>query len=177
VTLKTHGSWLGSPFYEGAPIQLWAKPSGKSYAKIATVPADTSGNASKTVAPRVGTTYQWRFPSMGANQPSQSPTKAVGVRAKVTAELVDESVHKGQRLVVVGKVTPDKGGVRATFYRDSATGQIKLGSALVRSDGTYRIASGVISTSGSQTWKVYVKVPAEGGNLAGKSPVLTAHIN
>ena len=177
VTLRTHGTWLGSPVYEGAPLQLWAKPSGKAWAKIATVLADASGNAAKIVAPRVGTTYQWRFASQGSNQPSASPLKAVAVKAKVTAELLDTTVHKGQRLVVVGKVTPDKGGVRATLFRSSATGQIKLGSVLVRNDGTYRITSSVVTASGSQIWSLYVKVPDEGGNLSGKSPIFKAQIN
>lgn len=177
VTLSSDATQMGFALPEGVGIDLWMKPAGKPWSKHSTILTNAEGRVSKTLTPKVTTEYQWRFPSYGANEPSKSTVKKVGVKAKVTIELLDDRLRRGDRMKAVGKATPNKQGVTATLWRQSATGNIKLGTATVRSDNTYRIVSSIITARGSATWKVFVTVPAEGGNLPGKSPLVSARIN
>jgi hypothetical protein len=103
-----------------------------------------------------------------------STTFTVKVHTKVTSRIVDAILTRGQTLVVRGGTTPAKPGVTATLWRKTSAGPVKLDTATVDTNGTYKLTE-VASTRG--TWKVYVTVPAATGNLAGESPLRSAGVN
>ena len=97
------------------------------------------------------------------------------MRARVTLNLADSTLHPGQTLVATGRITPAKVDSVATLWRKTSTGRVKLRSiTLTKADGTFRITK-VLNTRG--TYKVYVTVPAASDNLAGASPIRTATVS
>lgn len=160
-----------------ARLQLWRRPAGGTWKKYATTSADDQGRASIRLVPTSIAEYQWRFPTTGSTAPSRSAIKRVDVAAKVTGELLDDRLRKGERPVAVGKATPGKSGATVTLWRTSSTGRTKLGTATVKSNGMYKVPGKVITISGAQTWKLQVTVPAGRGTLAGTSPTMKARIN
>lgn len=154
----------------GADVDLFAKPAGSdSFSKVDTVTTGDDGRASLKVKPMKNTAYQWRY-SVSA----QSATKTVKVRAKVTLALADSSLRTGQKLVATGKVTPAKGGFKATLWRLTGSGKDKLATTLIAADGDYKLTKSVTKAG---TWKVFVTVPAADGNEAGTSPVRKASVS
>jgi hypothetical protein len=108
---------------------------------------------------------RWEAPR--APSPSRS-------RAKVTAAPVAKTVSLGSAIKIKGKVTPAKGGHTVTLWTKTATGKVKVGTAIVKADGTY-LASTKATKAG--TWKLLVTIPALPGNLAGTSPVVSVSVD
>lgn len=157
----------------GVPAVLWAKAFGESaFSMVAAVPTDAEGRASLSRAPARRTEFQWRFPGTDLQTSSQSPIAAVGVRTRVTLTLLDASLSPGQTLRARGTTFPAKPGVTATLWRTTASGRTRIGSAIVKVDGSYAINRTV--TKG--TWRVHVTVAASGGNLVGTSVTRTATV-
>ena len=67
----------GRDTFSGLNVQLWAKPKGATkFTRVATVPTNADGVATRTVKPRKTTTYQWRYADDHA-----SPAKTITVKA------------------------------------------------------------------------------------------------
>ena len=175
VTLRTTLKGAGSAIQDGA-VQLFHKPFGAaSYTMVGQAMTNANGVASLVTKPTKNDSYQWRYGGDTQNYAAaQSPTLAVGVRARVSLSLADSTLRPGQTLICTGLVSPAKVGYVATLWRKTATGKVKLASTtLIRADGTYRITK-VLNSRG--TYNVFVTVPAAKGNLAGTSPVRTASV-
>lgn len=151
----------------GQRVRLEAKAYGSStYKFVGEDLSDASGRVSLKVKPTKQTYYRWRFVEIDSSLGSLSAPDLVRVRTAVTATVVDRTLRLGQRLVVTGKTTPAKPGYRATLWRASSSGPVKVGSALISASGSYRVAATVRKVG---KWTVWVTVPAATGNLAGTS--------
>lgn len=176
VTLSGQVTGAGAPL-GGVPMTLYADPARGVTESFSAPQTDADGSTSYTDEPTYNTTYRWSFPGGGEHAPDLSPTRTVLVRSEVTAALVDGAVRTGERVKVTGKVKPSWNDLRVTLWRKTATGKVKLGTDRTSSTGAYRVTSGVVDTSGSATWKVFVSVPPTDHNAAGRSDVLRAEIN
>lgn len=155
-------------------VDLQAKAYGSSTWR--TIKTVTSGGSSASVAvrPLVQTSYRWYTAGSTCCLAGTSSTVTVKVRTAVTIRLADSTIKKGQTLVASGVTKPHKAGVGVTLWRKTATGASLLASSKVRADGTYKISYRVPSKG---TWKVFVKVAAASGNLAGQSAVRSATVS
>jgi len=159
----------------GASVKLDAKPFGSStWTNIATVTSAEDGSLAKVVKPVKNTAYRWRFVETTATKGSVSSSVSVGVKTKVTATIVDATLHVGQNLVAKGTTFPRKAGVAITLWRKTSTGNVVLARGTTHSDGTYKIAYPV---NRKGTWTVFVTVAAASGNLAGTSPSRSATVS
>lgn len=158
----------------GEPVELWARRYGQEvYSRAATAITDESGVARATVAPRVRTSYQWRYAGGGERGASRSAPATVSVRNAVSLTLADSTLRVGQTLVARGATTPRRPGVVVTLRRVTTSGSVRLGTATTRRDGTFRI-SRPVSRRGAV--RLFVTVPAGGGLLAGGSPTRVAQV-
>ena len=137
----------------------------------------TDGLAEIVDTPEFTTTYRWELAGEGVHGAALSAARTVVVRSRVSAELLDASVRKGQRVKVAGKVAPGWRGLEATLWRRTADGRVRLGTTRTDADSTFTVRSAVISTSRSATWQVYVTVPATDHNAAGRSGTLSVTVN
>jgi hypothetical protein len=163
------------PAFPDAPMRLEAKKFGSTTWTLVAAPHTGSegGTVSFTVKPLTQTSYRWVF--AGSSSASGSVSKAITINVKlaVTAQPVAKVVTLGKAIKITGKVTPAKPGHLVTLWKKTATGKVKLGTAIIRSDGTY-----VASTKATKvgTWKLLVTVPAQSGNLAGTSPTVSVSV-
>lgn len=112
--------------------------------------------------PLVQTKYRWVYAGGQAAEGSTSPSVTVKVHTAVTAKAKDSSVKKGGTITITGRTTPAKPGHTVELMK----GGTKIGSGIVRSDGSYAIKAKATSTG---TWKLHVTIGAFSGNLAGAS--------
>ena len=164
-----------SPLFQMGHVRLEAKKfNATSWSLVGTGITGQQGEPfSLSVKPLVQTSYRWRFVEIDAALGSTSSVITIKVRAKVTAAPVSKVVNLGSAIKIKGKVTPAKGGHTVTLWRKTATGKVKVGSAIIKADGTY-LASTKASKVG--TWKLLVTIPALSGNLAGTSPVVSVSV-
>lgn len=142
---------------------------------VGSAKTDAYGVARKAVTPARNTTYFWYFFGDSNHSISWTAARPVYVRARISLTLADSTLRPGHPLVATGRVSPAKVGSVATLWRKTSSGRVKLRSiTLTKADGTFRITK-VLNTRG--TYKVYVKVPAAKGNLAGTSPIRTATVS
>ena len=157
----------------GLSVELWAKAWGGDWAHVASQTSDGTGRLFLDRRPSKQTFFQWRFPGDAEHAASTSNTLTVKVRTRVGFRVADSSLSSGQRLVATGGTRPAKPGETAILWRASPLGRTKLGSATVRSDGTYRITK-VLTKRRSSTH--YVTVSAGSGNLLGISGYRTVTV-
>ncbi|HWU22272.1 MAG TPA: hypothetical protein VN088_12150 [Nocardioides sp.] len=155
-------------------LVLQQRPYGSSAWSTVRSVAAVNGTFSAKVAPLKQTSYRWETPAASCCLESFSPAVTVKVHTAVTIRLADSTIRKGQSLVASGVTKPHKPGVAVSLWRKTATGASLLASSKVHSDGTYRISYRVPSKG---TWKVFVKVAAASGNLAGQSAVRSATVS
>jgi hypothetical protein len=168
VTLKSTLTGDASPV-SNASMQLWAKQaSWSSYRHVADATTNDNGVASKTVTPKMNTTYQWRFVGDLERQPANSGTRAVGVARKLTIKAADTTLRKTQELKVSGTEKPAKAGSIVSVWRDGAR-TVKIGSATVHKDGTWSLSADIPKG----TFAVFAKSPADARFLAGRSRSIT----
>lgn len=157
----------------GAAVSLFAAHQGTTdFARVGGATTSSLGVAALSVKPLVNTTYEWRY-----DGPFYAPTTSgpltVGVRSKVTAVVVDDTLRKGQALVVTGKATPARPGGVIYLQRRTASGLLQLKKGLVNADGTYRI-SWLTRAAGDLV--VQTRVPSDATNLPGRSPWVGASV-
>jgi hypothetical protein len=149
--------------------QLQAKPYGASTWSVVPgfdiVPIGPEG-ANLAVKPLKQTSYRIYFEGIDSVLEGYTPVATVNVRAALTLGLVDSTLSKGDPLVVKGVSKPKKPGVRVTLWRKTTLGNLKLGSARVKANGSYRITT-VARNVGR--WTVFTTLPATPGNLAARS--------
>ena len=72
-----------------------------------------------------------------------------------------------------GATTPAKPGTAVTLWRVRPGADTRLDRGTVTKNGTYALAAKATTTG---VWKVYVKVAAARGNLAGRSPTAAVRV-
>jgi hypothetical protein len=171
---KTIGGSL-SPLFQTAHVRLEAKKfNATSWSLVGTGITGEQGEPfSLTVKPLVQTSYRWRFIETDAALGSTSKTITIKVRMVVTAAPVAKVVNLGKLITIKGKVKPAKPGHLVTLWRKTATGKVKLKTAIIKADGSYAVS---IKASKTGTFKYLVTVPAQSGNLAGTSPVVSVSV-
>lgn len=169
VTLKgvTTDS-TGGPF-SSAQLTLQARTFGSSTWQDVGQATESydSGTATQTPAtlkkkPLVETRYRWVFPDSPSSLGSTSPAFTVKVHTAVTATAADSTVAKGATIKITGRTKPAKPGQTVHLMK----GSTRVGSGIVKADGTYTIKTKATSTG---TWKLHVTIGAVSGNLAGTS--------
>lgn len=158
---------------DGLPLELWARPYGGSWHPLETLTTDGAGKVSRSVSPVHNTVYEWHFAGNAQQSASQSQLLTVRVRCKVTLSVDDSSPRVGQRVVARGVVRPPKPGVEVTLWRAYFDDRVRVASATIRSDGSYRI-SHVFRKRGPKY--LFVTVPGSTGNLGGTSPTRTVTV-
>lgn len=158
----------GGGLYASHDLVLEAKRYGSStFTQIATAETGAEGGpATADVTPTKRTAYRWRYQGSESTEGSSSETFRVEVRTAVAARPVSTVVSVSDPVVVRGATTPKKPGYTARLWRTTANGPVRLASATIKRDGTFRLEANPGKTG---TWKLYVTVPAGDGNLAGKS--------
>jgi len=146
-------------------LDLWAKPYGEAWRRVASDTTNSGGRAAVSRAPMRLTYYQWRFAGDATRNAATSNTVTVKVATKVGLVLADSTIASGQRVVATGRTRPAKPGNTVVLWSHRPTGRTQLASSTVRSDGTYRIRK--VMRSGS--YSLYVTVSAGGGNALGTS--------
>jgi hypothetical protein len=166
VTLKgvTTDSTGGS--FSSAQLTLQAKTFGSSTWQDVGQATETNDGtqtpATLKKKPLVETKYRWEFPESPSSLGSVSPTFTVKVHTAVSAKAADTTVSKGGTIKITGRTTPAKPGQTVHLMKGSA----KVGSGIVKADGTFTIKAKAASTG---TWKLRVTIGASTGNLAGRS--------
>lgn len=155
-------------------VELWAKPYSADWRKIGQATTSSSGGRARlTVAPSRRTEYRWSFAGNESYAADVSNIVVIKVHVRVTMHLEDSTIRAGQRVAAVGRVYPPKPGVLASLWLYGPGTRLKLASALIKSDGSYRITKAL--SHGSKS--LYVTVPAASGNLGGKSPSRSVYVN
>lgn len=161
TVLTRNGSPQGS-----AHVTLVGEQAGTTtFKRIGSAITDANGAAKLTVHPLVTTTYEWQYAGNNASAASTSPTKLVGVRTRVTIHAFDQTLARGQTLVLWGLTVPAKPGALVTIWRHVGTKNVRIGAVTVRSDGTWGWGRQVAAGKAS----VFAHIPATKTNLAGNS--------
>lgn len=158
----------------GATLTLMARTIGTStYVPVGSGVTDADGNAH--VAARLWRTsaLQWRYSGDGAYDPATAEPFFAPVAPQVSARANDRTLARGQRLVIRGRTVPAKPGQRVTLMRgdipfplSTLPAPVKVATAYVRADGTYRIAH-AFAKAGRQ--QLFVRVARGGANATGYS--------
>jgi hypothetical protein len=158
----------------GEPAQLWIRPAGKSaFTQVAEVTTDARGTVHAAVVLTHNSHTHWVFSGDSQYGPSQTEDILQRVATRIRARVSDRMLTTGERLVVRGKTFPAKPGHTVSLWVGNkpvprlAEAHTLLAEAVVRADGTYRIAHR-FSTDGKR--KLFVRVSRGDGNAAGYSP-------
>lgn len=158
-------------------LTLEARPFGQDgFSAVGTATSTDEGElvwAELNQRPKVRTDYRWVIADTAQIEGSVSDTVTVQVRTAVTAKIVDDTLRKGDPLVVKGSTTPKQGGVKTTLQRYVGGGWSNIESGHTKADGSYQLSHKVTSKG---TWKVRVLVAATPANLAGTSPARKAAV-
>ena len=90
-------------------------------------------------------------------------------RGSPVAKRYDPSVPENERKLDIVEdlvLLAEKAGTTITLFRHTSAGNTKIGTALVRADGTWGFAHAVPAGSAS----VFARIPAVSGNAVGFSP-------
>lgn len=159
----------------GRTLRLWSRRDNQvTAAADGSATTDAAGAAGFDRSPTRATTYYVDLAQGVSDGRCLSAAVTVRVRTKVTARVGDSTIKRGKNIVVTGATTPAKPGSTVSLWRDRSSGAVKLASGKVRADGSYSLRSRPGSTG---SWKVFVKVAAGDGNLAGTSPVRTVRVS
>ncbi|MFN8191985.1 MAG: hypothetical protein U0R78_16460 [Nocardioidaceae bacterium] len=130
----------------------------------------SDGTVALSVSPRVATTYVMSHAQDATYGRCDSGTALVRVRTKVT---MSAALGAGRRIEVTGSTTPATRGTAVKLWRVRPGADTRLDSGTTTKKGTYALAAKATSTG---AWKVYVKIAADTGNLAGTSPTATVQV-
>jgi hypothetical protein len=155
--------------FTSAPLTLQAKAYGATSWTSVGQATETYDVSTQTPVPAVlkkkpltQTQYRWVYAGSPAAEGSVSTSFTVKVHTALTAKPKATTVSKGGRIVVTGRTTPAKPGMTVRLMK----GSTKVGSGIVKTDGTYKIVTKAKTTG---TWKLHVVIGAGSGNLAGTS--------
>lgn len=162
----------------GVPVRLMIKPYGATtFRKYTTTATDQNGSASVTFRRWRNTRIKWEFGGTEEYGPSVSQPYTEYISTRVGIRVSDRTPRVEQRVVVTGITSPIKPGHVIRLYRGfTARGAwmpppenppVLLDSALVRSDGSYRL---VTRFHRAGTRRVFVEVAPGHGNVTGWSP-------
>lgn len=118
------------------------------------------------------TEYQMSLPQTVTLGRCRSALVVVAVRTKLTIS-APAAASAGHRIEATGRTTPAKPGTPVTLWRVRPGADIKLATGTLTKKGAYGLAAKAASTG---VWKVYVKVAAATGNLAGTSPTVSVRV-
>lgn len=139
VTLRTKVWNGGEAELAGAPVQLWARPSGSARERVvATLRTTADGTASTTVRPSRSTRYRWSYGS-AADRPYTWSEKSVAVRVFSVVGLRVRRTARGHGVAVVRVSPAHRQRVRVReVLRGGRFGAV-LGSGQVGASGVARI--------------------------------------
>ncbi|HET6818302.1 MAG TPA: hypothetical protein VFH66_13835 [Mycobacteriales bacterium] len=170
VTLRTKLTRSTGAALGGKHVLLMARKSGAStFTKVADVVTSSTGVATSKQTPKRNTTYKWVFNGTHTLAPSTSANKTVKVARRLMLAIADRTLSATQKLRASGRETPAKVGSLVNLYRHNASGTRKIGSATVRSDGTWSLSRDFPRG----TYSVYATSPADSNYAAGRSPSIT----
>jgi hypothetical protein len=158
----------------GATLTLTARTFGETkFEPVASALTDAYGRAQVHVRFWRSTVIQWRYAGDGAHDPATAGAFTEQVAPQVSARAVDRTLRTGQRLVIRGRTVPAKPGQRVTLYRGAIPAPlveqpapVRLATAYVRADGTYRITR---TFSGTGARQLFIGIARGGGNAPGYS--------
>lgn len=167
----------------GMPVILEARPAGAaSFAQVASAVTDVYGEVTASTKLIRTSELRWRFAGDDSYQPTVTAAFVQPIATRVGIRGSDLSLRIGQRLVVTGRTFPAKPGTRVTLWR----GRYELGYVAGPEPVHVRIAVGVVRADGSirfvhrfahtGTKRLYLRVAAGGGNIAGYSRYLVVRV-
>lgn len=109
-TVKITGVVSGDSACRATSVAIVRRIAGKRAKTIRTVKSFSRGWWSYKFRPRFNATYEARSAQTARCQSADSATKRIGVRAKVTRNVADNTLRPRQRAVITGKVSPWKKG-------------------------------------------------------------------
>lgn len=168
VTLSTTLRVAGE-LVAGSSVTLQARQPNGSFSNVGTATTNGQGVASLVVRPVRTTTYRWSFAGSTSTEASVSAQVTVRVQPVLTATATKTRFARGGNLVVTGKVSPTLEGATVTLWRTSGVGPVRLATAKVKADGTYR-AIRRINEPGR--YRVFTSIPAVGTYLPATSPTI-----
>jgi hypothetical protein len=165
VTVKATLRSGGEPV-AGAAARLFARRAGSAgFTEIPGATTNASGVAKSVQHPKVTTTYRWEFNGNNDVVPKRSAGRTVSVATKITLNVVDKTLKRGQDLSVSGKTTPVRAGATVKVWEHHGSTTTKLGSATVNSHGLWHLVRHL--HQGTHT--VYATTAATSTNTSGRS--------
>jgi hypothetical protein len=165
-----------------AAVKLYKRPSTSSpWAFVANATTNSSGVASKSVAPTGKTLYQWRYAGSSTHKAATSPTETISVKQVVSAHSTKSTVAHGVTFKIWGTVKPASSGKTVTLQRLSGTTWKSISSVTIKKQ---KLPNGVttsgfvfsVKQSTKGTFKYRVYRPATSTLLAGYSSTLTVKV-
>jgi hypothetical protein len=129
------GRLTGAKTIAGETVALQADvaPFEGTYADVATVVTDASGNWAATHSPTALTRYRAQART---SPPAESATADVGVRVRVTRRVSDATPSRGERVRLSGLVAPAHDGAKARIQRRTASGWRTVATTTLLDAGT-----------------------------------------
>lgn len=154
----------------GATVTLQRRPApGSSWSNVLSATTDATGRAAASVTQEVNTAYRWVYPGSVSTAATTSPTVNVQAKFLVVATIEQHPGVEGDDVIIRGSAHRYS-GAGARLMQRTPTGPIVIGSASMLNDGTFRITQ-KMSTPG--TFSLFVEIPADGLNAAGRTPDMT----
>jgi hypothetical protein len=164
---------LAGELSPGGTVALQARQPDGSFSTVGSATTNAQGAASLVVRPTRTTTYRWSFAGTDTIDPSVSVPITVRVAPILTATPSTRRIPRGGALVVSGKVTPVLGGTTVTLWRYSGVGPVRLATAKVKANGTYRV-SRTLDLPGK--YEVFTSIPKVGTFLSATSRTVTVTV-
>lgn len=112
--------------------------------------------------------------TFGVGDTSKTYDFEAGVqKASLTMTVKDDTIRRGDNVVVSGTVDPVLPGATILLKRRTADGPKKIGSGVIAQNGSYRIVK-ELNTKG--TYKLFTSVAATATTTAAKSPIRTVTV-
>lgn len=149
-------------------VRPWGAP---SFVEVGHAVTDAGGSATVWVMLDHNATVRWTF-SGSADLAASSLAYVVPIAPRVSRQVNDRTLRRGQRLVVQGRTFPGKAGCTVKLWRGelrpliAGPRPVRLAAGKVRTDGSYRLAHRFHRTA---SLRLAVTVSACAGNARGLS--------
>lgn len=158
---------LSTGWIPGTATLMAKKFGSSSFKTVSSLGFAADTYAQFKVRPAKRTVYQVRTRASSTYEAAASHQLVVDVQRRVKARAADDTIRKGQRIKVTGKLFPGDRGVKVVLQRKVSGGWRAIGSNQSGKRGAYVVSARAGSVG---KWTIRVLVPAAKGNLGTKSP-------
>ena len=158
----------------GQRVELWRRRAGTTtWTYVAAVATSSTGGAAFAQAPGYSTDFQLRHPASLTWAAASSPTRRVGVHARVTVAITPSTVTLGGSARISGAVTPAHSGQAAYLQRWTSAGWHTDAGYVLPASGGYGFT---VRPTARGTWSYRVVKPAGSDHLTGYSATVQLRV-